>query len=360
MSIQIHELRLSYGWVKRFGQDAFLPYLASSDRYKHEFELAKNGTGEWLLPWRAGERQRFWQYYLGTPVTGDLASVDAQRAWLRLMPLRAPSLARIATRDGTRITLEGYVFPHSVGVLASVFICCEPLVAFDDMINRATATARTHYNISWKGQDGGETHGTLASLADLLIDQLHYKLFGESPHGNPLKGPITTATVIDGALDEPSPDPDADGAMVDRGLDRLCRLDTDGPVEPKAAAKGRPLPAAQMRRITIERGRAIWTPAKFSSSTRTEPRFRSLGCYHRNISLAALQAKSLTSLLRRAEDFLPTQPIPARLLRPVKSAIALLDELDKGEITTYQTDLLFDQIDHYHELMRKVGAAAGV
>jgi hypothetical protein len=356
MSIQIHELRLSYAWLKSFARDTLLPSLASSDRYKEEFELAKQEKGDWLLPWRPGERQHFWQYYLGTALIGDLASVDAERAWRCLMPLRAPSTTRISTGDGARITLEGYAFPHSVGVLGSVFICPAQPVSFDDIVEQAVATASTHYNIAWKGTTGPETHGTLASLADLLIDQLHGKLLGQTPHGKPLKGPITTATVIDASIDGTNGEP-GDGAIVDRALDRLCRLDTSGSPDPSAAATHDL--AAHERMVTVERGRAVWVPKRFSSSAPKTPRFRALGCYHRNLSLAALQAHSLTSLLRRADDFLPSEPIPPRLIRPVKSALVLLDALYHGIHTTYRSLMLQSQLENHLELMERVGTAAG-
>jgi hypothetical protein len=357
MGINVIETRLSLAWVKAFDKDTLLPYLASSRRYQDEFDKAKAGTGRWLLPWTVGERQHFWQYYLGTSGTGDLANVDARTAWACLMGLRTPNCANVAAPPGVRITLEGYGFPHSVGVLATAFIRPTTPVPLSEMVDLARRCRGTQYDISWTG-GGQPTHGSLDSLADALMDRLHQELLGQTPHGNPLSSPLTIATVVNATGPEALSDQGSSDEL-DQALARLCELG-GGPGRPTHGSwLGDGSDPVRDRLTSIDRGRAIWMPKHFSDQPSTTFRVRALGCYHRNLSVATLQARSLTALLRRAEDFLPREAISPRLVQPAQAAIGLLRDLKAGNSNTYQSWSLHDQIGFYDDLIARVAQVLG-
>jgi len=358
MSILVNELRLSLVWMKAFAKDELMPYLEDRDRYEEEFTGAKSGHGEWLLPWQREELQHFWQYYLNTAETGDLENVEAERAWDYLMPLRAPNWARIVTQQGLRLTLEGYCFPHSVGVVATAFINPVSPLPLNKMVDMAVKVRRADYAVAWP--DGGDpTHGSLDNLADALIGRLHQKVLGQDPRGRPLSEPLTIATVIDAA-----------GVwnaktnlvpQIESALSGLCRLQPGwrkASPKPGGVALWRGEAATGDCLYLLERGRAIWMPKHF---VETEPKIkrRALGCFHRNQALAALQTRSLTTLVRRAYEFLPAGPISFQLSNPVKRAIHVLKDLYLGEKTTYHTGSLRHQISYNMEMIEQVGQAVG-
>jgi hypothetical protein len=281
---------------------------------------------------------------------GDLANIDADLAWDRLMPLRAKRAVRLQTPDDVRITLEGYAFPHSVGVLGMVFIEPPAPLPLSDMVDRAIQARLTQYSVTWEGPPPKQDHGSLDSLADKLIDLMHQELLGQTPHGKPLSEPITTATFIDASW---SNETEQDGDDLDDALEALCNFTRQTTGNHRIHAG-----PTTYRVLPIERGRAVWDPTHFSPDP-TRPRVRALGCYHRNLALASLQARSLTGLLRRAEDFLPAEPVSSLLIRPARNAVKLLSAMLSGADTTYQTWALADQIRHYEDLMNKVYAAIG-
>lgn len=351
MPILVKELRISLVWNKAFAKDRLLPSLADSYRYRQEFNKAKSGEGEWLLPWQPGERQHFWQYYLCTSEIGDLEQVDAERAWEFLMPLRAPTWAKIDAPEGVRITLESFCFPHSVGVITTAFISpTEPMPLFA-MVDCAINVRHSDYNIIWR-DNGTATHGSLDSLADGLIDKLHKKVLKGTPHGKPLSSPLTISTVVEasGIWTEES----KMGTEVNRALYGLCLLE---PGWKEASSKGESNSRMPQHEV-LERSRAIWDPRKFSEAT-SKNRRRALGCYHRNLALATLQTRSLTSLVRRAYEFLPHESIPIELNKPVKAAVKILMKLYNGSNSTYKSWSLLNQIHYNLEMIERVGQVIG-
>ena len=345
MPIDIVELRLALAWSQSYDQETYLSYLSSSSRYAEEFEKAKAGTGEWLLPWTAGDRQHFWQFYLGTAAAGDLDAVDAARAWDHLMPLRAPRAARLITPDDVRISLEGYAFPHGVGVLAMAFIRPQTPLPLAKAAERAIQVREGHFSAEWEGRP--KSHGMLDSLAGELIDVMHAKLLGKTPHGKPLSKPLTTATIVDADTAQQTA---ADQEELEHVLASLCQLSPEPAAEPAMAA----------RFVAIGRGKVIWHPYYYSRGALTRPRVRALGCYHRNLAVASLQTRGLTDLLRRAESFLlQKEPVSGLIVRPVRRAVNLLRDLDAGSWNTYRSWALQAQISFYRELIDRISQAVG-
>lgn len=357
MPIMINELRVSLVWIKSFGKDALLPKYSDKSLYMHEFNNAKMNKSEWLLPWQPNEWQHFWQFYLNAENI-SLDDVDFDRAWRHLMPLRAPAMAQIITPEGLRISLEGFCFPHSVGVLATAFICPQDPLLLLDMVKKSVEIRNTDYDVVWR-DDNTVTHGSLDTLAARLIDKLHEKVMDNAPIGIPLSDPLTIATVID-ASGTQSNDNLATSDELLRALFGLCTLKIgwENAFDMWTGNQGHAFPEMD-KFLSIERGRAIWLPEHFTEAT-SRIRRRTLGCYHRNQALAALQARSLTSLIRRADEFLPNDPIAITIIQPVRVAVKILNKLHVGDRSTYQSWSLRTQIGHYLDMLERVNQVIGI
>lgn len=147
-------------------------------------------------PWKTGEAQHFWQYYLQPVSPGSFEAVTPEMARKYFVPLRAPSCAQVATRSGVQGTLEGFCFPHGLGVLATLHLRPdEPLPLL--VVDYAFQACHADFGLTWKiGEDA--THGDLCSLADKIIERLLAKVLdGAVPRGKPLSSPLTIATIID-------------------------------------------------------------------------------------------------------------------------------------------------------------------
>lgn len=376
MPIKVKELRLSLVWTKSFSKDSLMPYFSDSGRYKQEFNKTQLGKSDWSLPWLPGERQHFWQYYLRASEIGDLDKVDADRAWDLLMPLRASTWAQIDTKNNRhsndmRISLEGFCFPHSVGVIATFFILPTKIETLFDIVQYAIEARYDQYNITWRDNNSEPAHGSIDDLANGLIDRLHQKVLGSTPHGRRLSSPVTIATVVD-ATGVWALKSEKEAKNIDRALFGFCQLkpswkrssmkelvdDTGSPISNN-------LDPTEDRLYAMEHGRAIWLPYHFSDApkhskeNKYKPRTRALGCYHRNLTLATLQTKSLTALAVRAYEYLPNEKISFLISNPVRKAIQALNNLYDGDMQTYRSWSLKHQISYTIDIIKKVGEAVG-
>src|SRR6266849_2288973 len=142
MSILVKELRLSLIWTKVFLKDTNLPSLADPDQYTGSFEKARKGQGpdgSWILPWITGHRQHFWEYYLQPVEPSNFETISASNARAYFVPLRLPPCAQGIAKDGTVATLEGFCFPYSVGVVATVHVRPPESLALLQMVDAAIA-----------------------------------------------------------------------------------------------------------------------------------------------------------------------------------------------------------------------------
>ena len=375
MTITVKELRLSLVWTKSFSKAEWMPYLADSHRYKSEFKLARQQKGDWLLPWQPGEWQHFWQYYLHTSEDGDLDKVDASTAWDYLVPLRAPTRAQVGHLPAAvkRVSLEGFCFPHSVGVIATLFLPFEKPLSLAEAVEQAVrARHYKMYGVTWQDDDK-KSHGSLQGLANELIDRLHARVLGGTPRGLDLSEPITIATVID-ANDVWSDAAAKEVAAIDRALYGLCVLKPGwkrGSMKDLVVHGREPLdpdlvPNAN-RLYTVKLGRAVWVPSHFSEmfggyeDPTYRVRVRVLGCYHRNLSLATLQTRGLIHVARRAHEFLAEKsPISLLISNSTRNAVEILNKLHLGDMQTYRTWSAAYHIGFHLDMLKQVGAAVGV
>lgn len=397
MAILVRELRLSLIWNKVFFKDTYLTHLADPGQYAVEFEKAREQAGAWLLPWIPGDKQHFWQYYLLPVAPGSFEAVTAQDARACFVPLRLPACAQAIARDGTVATLEGFCFPHSVGVVATIHVRPENPLSLLQMVEAAVSARNADFQLVWKDKVPA-THGNLQSLADKVVGRLHTLALGDgNAIGKPLPYPITIATVIDATFGEspaettpntappiasgeipaaPTPaansvsgqagpagssDPvNPDDQLLGRAMNALCRLQSgwrtkkfEGGCDDYADPMGNQL-------VAIDRGRAIWLPQRFSE-IEIKGRKTALGCYHRNLTLAALQTAALTALVGRADEVLADPKGKLLLLQPkdVAVAIGLLRKLKDGDYTSYRTWSLKHQISFNDDRMQRVAAKLG-
>lgn len=395
MAVLVKELRLSLIWNKSFYKDTNLPRLADLERYKEAFEKARqsNGvSGPWWLPWIGDHRQHFWQFYLQPVAPANFEAVSAPDARAYFVPLRLPPSAQAVARDGTVATLEGFCYPHSVGVLATIYVRPPEPLPLAQMVD-ATITARNaDFQFVWKDKTPA-THGALQSLADKIVERVHaLALDNPSAVGKPLPFPITIATVIDAEItaDPPaasvatstttpsgsSQPPEAanknlkpagaTGAevtsevMLGRALNALCAL-TQGWRSEKFEGFPDSLDPQRDQVAGIARGRASWLRRHFSD-VEVKGRKTALGCYHRNLALATLQTSALTALLTRANDVLDDPKGRLLLLQrdDVVRAIDLLHKLESGDFSTYRTWALQHQIGFYADRLTKLSQKLGI
>ena len=355
MPISVKELRLSLVWTKAFYQDSNLPVLADPAQYIHAFDQARSSSSQpWQLPWISGRPQHFWQYYLKPVAPDNFEHVTNSNARSYFVPLRVPRMSDAVARDGAAATFEGYCFPHSTAVIATICLRPEPGLSLTDAGALALATRNADYQLTWK-DNAPATHGTLQSLAQKIVDRVNaLAQIAPAALGTPLGYPITITTIIDADGEEKT-----DPAILGQTLKALLALRSDW------RTLDIPIPAttadsdiAQL--LPFERGRAIWNPTHFSA-VEAKGRRTANGCYHRNLTLAAMQTAALLALLVRAEEVLadPNGQLFAVSFKDVSNAIKLLAELSAGDDTTYRSWSIRHQISFHTDRIKAVASKLG-
>jgi len=355
MAIVVNELRLSLVWSKAFAKDANLPTLADPNEYQRAFESARqSGTtaSPWLLPWIEGYPQRFWQFYLKGAAPSNFQQVAAAEARSFFVPLRIRPFCHVTARDGTSATLEGYCYPYTTAVIGIVRLRPNPPLPLSDLVDAAVAARHADYNLRWHDTTLPATHGTLQSLADKVVGRLH-ALAGIDVNaiGVPLPPPITTATVINAKGDERD-------EVVLRALHGLSWLRTTWKQDKLVEEMPDP---AELSGIAIGKGRAIWRPVCFSPP-QARGRVVSLGCYHRNLTLAAMQASALAALVGRADDIFADPKGRLISIPPadVARAVELLDKLGGSDFFTYRSWTAQKQVSFYKDRVERVRQKLGL
>ena len=127
------------------------------------------------------------------------------------------------------------------------------------------------------------------------------------------------------------------------------------------------MPPHQERLFALERGRAIWIPEHYSDlpiytgDEKYRLRQRSLGCYHRNLTMAVLQTRGLINLVRRSNEFLSDKSqISFLISNPVKKSAEMLNKLYLGDEETYRSWSVKHHISYNLEMIKQVCEAVGV
>ena len=322
MTIKIFETRKTWIWFESYGQalaggapdGSLAARLASRSGYAELLERAKRESGPLSLPWPSGAGlfNNFWRRYL----EGAPGEVGSNASWRHLMPLRrAVAVQRVGDaepgsppriEDGglpcRRLTLEALLYPHGVGLVATVYLGGE--LSLQETVERARDCFET-VALTLVGEEGRKGPFKLSLLAVPLLGELR-AWTGGPPTPELRSGPFSIATLINGGL------AGTDGSVaeddpVHRALWGLCTgdrywEDTPAPSLEDHSLETKRGPEEHLL-LASEDGRAVWFPRAFEASP---GRRSTLGCYHRNLTLLSAQVESLLGLVLLARRDLDT------------------------------------------------------
>lgn len=289
--------RLMKAWRKAFYQHVN-PLLAASTAL--------------MPPWpylEANYTHYFWLYYLRR----NPNKIDGEIAWQYFVPLRTGFSAKIkASRPRDRVLVDGLLYPHGIAVIIMLGLQPEHGTGDDPesgmtlhrAVQRAVdARSKDSYDVRW--DNGTPERLKLDGLAFRLLDHLRERTLGAgAPDGVRSINPFSIATIIRGsgvqsALPVP---PNGD---IHRALEALSTWHASWQTN-----QLHDLDKARLRLrfghpkghvlYHLERSRAVWFPDAFQSRHSFK---RTLGCYHRNLTLLSLQTEAMIQMLRLRAGF---------------------------------------------------------
>lgn len=328
--------------------------------YAAAFQAALDGAPgaddaeEVSLPWRrgSGSRNYFWKFYLESSPDG----VSAQEARRRFVPLRRslappavlrpvpePRLEAVKLRP-TELRLEAFYYPHAVATTTTVRLSGE--ASLEEAVDALNTVRSARFRLS--GSGGGAAADVpgrkLEEIADLRLAELVEELTGAPLPPGRLAHPFSVVTVLQGQ-GVPVNAKAGDDPMLQRALNGLVtglkdwKLIPAPPLE-ECQIELRPSPASHLL-YGRDRARAVWFPAPMVDRDRRS----TLGCYHRNLTMASLQTASLLALAGMAAAHLASPAgLPAALVDPARRAADILGRLYGGK-GTYRSASVAKQID---------------
>lgn len=350
MATQFRNFKVSFIWVEtipaiyaqQLGDKAPWGFLGMPGQFAKKFgELkASGGSPELQLPWQKPQGHHFWKYYFAGRHAGNIGGNDA---WKSRVPLRSKTAARIAMEPskpgdppGAKVTFEVFYMPQGLGLVANAYYKGAPKSA-EEIATLAHDVLYRHRFRMDAGHAGGGM--SLQSAAEHALISVRQQALGDVEAFGP-NPPFTIATFVHGQTDTPDV---VEGSDVHRVLEALTGWNQDWPNMPLDNV---PLESAKLeiyRRSKSDlvyaraRGRAIWLPREFGRPHPAEP--PRLSCYHRNLTLASLQAMSLGECVdliaaRRHRG----EVVPPLLLQRARESARTLDVLGTGDHTaTYRT-----------------------
>ncbi len=326
----VKELRISLVWAQALppeAADTWYERWWPADHIEYIRRVSEGTDREFSLPW-SGEgdaSSHFWNYYLETGPKG-LPGIKAREAWKHLVPLRlAKPVMRIkklqeASGQG-RMAMEGYVYPYGAGVVATIYLD----LAREKSLPAAVTFAIQAFRGFWKPD--GARPDTLQNLASVAMERLRKIILQKDDYRwDRLSNPYTVTTFID--VEGAAASPVEDGGMIHHALEGLCLWGS-----PDDWAKLRPEPLLgnsfplnsdefhvrdRMGSSVygVGRGRVVWFPELFdralAAKKHPQEKHRKywLGRYHRNLSMASLQAGGLISLLDAVKPYMLAGTLP--------------------------------------------------
>ncbi len=299
--------------------------------------------GELAPPWPKPIGQRFWMYYLKKR---KLDEVSGREAWNALVPFRIrPRFMPEAAPPVDSVLSEGFAYPH--GFAWVLTLECRGTFTPEDVAGTAQELRRTRLmTVTWEG--GTSEQCSVDTLAARAMQGLRSAIFGaNAAAGTELSAdPFTVFTILQ-----------ADG------VDAECAVEPKGEIHRmlEAVTNWRPTwkqdPLPELSEVSIDRrsgpaghliygrkrGRAVWFPASFQPPAPGQPGPKSLGCFHRNLVFASLQAESLLGLLAVAAIAGPILPGPYD--NCARNAAGIMGRLYGGVDDTYRSGSLRAQVD---------------
>jgi hypothetical protein len=351
MATQFGNFEVSFIWVEtipaiaaqQLGDKAQWGFLGMPGQFAKKFgELKAGGSSPELgLPWQKRRGHHFWKYYFAGRHAGDIAGNDA---WKSRVPLRNKTAVKIVMEppkpedpQGAKVTFEIFYTPQGLGLVANAYYKGEDTLA-EDIVQLAHAVRYRYRFRTDAGHGGGGM--SLESAADHALATARKPAFGDAEAFSGHNQPFTIATFVHGQTDTPEV---AEGSAVHRVLEALTGWNQDWPKMPLDNA------SLASARLAIHRqsnndilygranGRAIWLPREFSRPHPADP--PRLSCYHRNLTLASLQAMSLGERVDLvAGRHQRGETVPPLLLQRAREAAYVLDRLGTGDPkATYRT-----------------------
>lgn len=365
MAIGIDELRMSFVWLEYTpalmvpGAEGFtMAALGRRASYWGMFEQAqeaRNGPGTLKVPWPPSKGRyihRFWSYYLELGRL-PLVDVEADDAWIHLVPLRESIKSRVTIQPPAgsaylprmkRVTVEGYHYPHAIGVVVTLEI--ETNAQFAGAVDGAVSlrnAARYQLEPPQEPLEPLQEAYVLDALGAHLIKRQRDKTLkpGTRP-GRTIGNPLSIVTVIKGSAGQTRP---KSKGQIHRALDGLCTWNTNwrmANLHKLAECRLDPIDKDTPFRLLYgtDKGRAVWFPDAFEARGVTHL----LGCYHKNLTMLSLQVESLIAMSLIADSYLTTgRLMPPSMEDLARRSVIMLDRLYKGE-STYKSKSAARQI----------------
>lgn len=322
LDLRVEDIRLSFIWVETLtgllaspGRDgASLSFVGSGAGYAAAFDTLLGGGAlpEGLEPpWRNLKAQRFWRGYLsrdaGKPLTGARLRRNLVPFRLKLPHTLEAAWQPAAGQAPPQLTLEGFLYPFGIALVVTAQ--SQGSLTLDETVDLAHRIKRNgRYTISGPGLQKADL--PLYAAADRLLAVLRRKALGPdaSPGANFDQDPFSVVTILRASGRDAAAVPLA-GGEVHRALNALSHWPPNYQQAKLASLeKARRVTDSAMASscvlYTTRRGQAVWCPDRFGGAPGTQ---HSLSCYHRNLTLAALQVESLCGLTSAAAEVVRSQ-----------------------------------------------------
>jgi hypothetical protein len=353
----LNALRLSFLFTETIldpdrGKGASLQSFFTEPGYIGTIDELRAGRAAPLelgLPWPYPVGQHFWDAYLSERHAGD---ASGKLCFEKLVPLRLPKFLEkieMVSPGIARVGVEGFYYAHGTGVIVTATVEGD----FDTTKAGNLALGLRYDRIFQPNWSGSRGPASLDQLATEALDRLRREGFSTGVTGT-RSNLFSIATILRGKDVDPNQPvaPDGDTHRLLNGLANWVRAWQQLTPPPLVAGKTE----LRIKSATAwpgnvlfagEHGRAVWFPGLFLKTS--QPRHL-LSCYHRNLSLASLQAQSLLVLAAAYQGDYPQGMLaPAATQRMAKLAAGLLGRLYGGK-NTYRSDSLRAQIGQSAQL----------
>jgi hypothetical protein len=359
-SIQLHDVRLSLIWTTTFSDllcnppspDAPMAFLGRRSMYAEKFEqilAAPKKSRGWAAPWPPSGRIHFWTYYLKLRCPHTLSG---NTAWNALVPLRTELPIKVRADDMPgRFMLEGFAYPFGIGLIISVY--CQDTYKLPEMTQILIdfVNQRNKLKVTWP-QEGRSISLPIRQLAnEHILMHLREVVLGQKKIVDMLESRLfTVLTVVKATGTEHLQyEPVVSGGDIHRALHALASWSTAWKSETLPALDTVIVPPDRLKQrsegsalYTQKRGRALWFPGLFAPST---GKIRTLACYHRNSTLAALQTEMLAGMVIQVSEQLDLLSHSEPYHDCVRHATQKLRQLYVGSPSTYRSYSLRLQIE---------------
>ena len=289
--MKVNDFRLSSIWVEAFPDQlgtkdcGRLGPTIKPNNYAQLFNGPLNSDTDPLvtLPWArtAGEKYPAYNRYWNAYIIGELrdhGKADAGiKAFKSAVPMRHKAIL-VTINRADRCFVEGWYWPH--GIALTVTLRCARSLDSKQLGDEVQDFQHGTLNVTWP--DGQIADTNLNGLVNSCLDRLRTAAFGPIEAGL-RPPPMHVLTVVD-AKHEAA---DTDQEAAKKALLNTAISAVGGNAGEKIAPDG--------DIFTFSRGRVIWNPNR---ALLDGGKLHTLGCLHRNITIATTQ---VASLLRGAE-----------------------------------------------------------